>query len=118
MQILEGVDSQSLEQRRGRHQIGLGRQQAAADQARIFVLGTAHAQGHVDTLVEQIDPPVGLDQFQLHLGVGREKTDHQLREQGDAARRTHAQTPAWLAGQAGDGFFGLFGFQQHGLAMA
>ena len=86
-QIVRCADPRVLQQgRRGNHK-GLRGAQAPGDQRRVFILGAAHAQGDVYALVEQINAPVGLNQLQLHLGIGREKAHHQLRKQSNAAWR-------------------------------
>lgn len=88
-EVFRRADFGVLQQGRGGHQKRLRRAQAAGDQRGVFIFSTAYAQGDVHALIEQVDTPAGLDQFQLHLGVGREKTHYQFRKQRDAAGRAN-----------------------------
>jgi len=59
-----------------------------------------------------------LHDLQLHPGVARQKIIDQIGQQGYARWGGEAHPATRFAGQVGHGFLGLFGLQQHGLAMA
>ncbi|CRR37554.1 hypothetical protein PAERUG_E16_London_17_VIM_2_04_14_05175 [Pseudomonas aeruginosa] len=102
------------DQRRGGEDLRGRRSQAPADQRRVLVAEFAHAQCHVHPLVEQVDPAVGQEDFQLDLRVSFEKP----RQQVGQVARSHghrcgkAQPATRLDAQLGDHLFGHLRFQQ------
>ncbi|MCY1526282.1 hypothetical protein D9M68_612910 [compost metagenome] len=120
LQIVRGPDGDAFHQAGGCHQECLGRAQRAGDQRGVLVTFLAHPQGHVHAFLTQVHAAVGEDQVQLNQRVALEEfgddgLQQRVRHLGGAG---HSQAAAGLGREARHRLVRLFGFGEHGLAVA